>query len=232
MAYSSKNSLGAGIPRKYPMDTPWSFALIFALPLLAMLLIYYSRGYLKRIPLLLVNIKAAHKEYREGQQNLNRTLSLLAWFSLVPATFLIIYLLRNYASSLEHNVGLSAIPIVVGIILAYIALKHSVLYIASVLTFSKEFTRELLYNGGLFVGAWGFISFFFVLLLFIYDGKQLDILLYIVALLCILFILLYLVRTLQLFLTEKISLFFWILYLCTLEISPVLLVINYLYPTK
>lgn len=224
---------GEGIQREYPLGSSWAFLPVIGVILLALLLIRYTRGYLSQLFTLVISHKAAQKQYRSNLQNFNRILLMLMLFSIVPATIFITYVLNSFPNQLSIDIGYELFIVVGAFLLAFSVLKSIILSIAGVLTYEERLIQELRYNGRIFVGVWGITVLPFIILLTVSDNHEDKLILfYIIVGLCILLYILYLIRSLQLFISEKVSTFFWILYLCTLELLPVLLVFDYLFPFR
>ena len=227
------SSTKEGIPREYPLGNSWAFLPMIGVILLALLLLRYTRNYFGQLFLLLISNKAAHKQYKSNLQNFNRTLLILTLFSVVPVTILGTFILNNFPNQLIVEEGYQLYLIVGGFFLAFCLFKSIVLSIAGVLTYEEGLVQELRYNSRVFAGAWGIVVLPFILLLVLNDSEVDKITFFlIIIILSILLYILYLIRSFQLFYVEKVSIFFWILYLCTLELLPALLVFNYLFPFR
>ena len=226
---------GEGIAREYPLGSSWAFLPIIGVLLLALLLLRYTRGYLSQLSLLLISYKRAHKQYKSNLQSFNHTLLALMLFSVVPAAILISYVLNTFSNQLIVNIDVDyeLYLIVGGFFLGFSVLKGFILSVAGILTYEEKLIQEMRYNSRIFLGAWGIVILPFVILLVVGDNEANKLILpYITLGLSILLYILYLIRTLQLFFSERVSIFFWILYLCTLELLPILLVFDYLFPFK
>ena len=228
-------TMGDGTPREHPLSGSWAFIPVIGVLLLVLLLLRYTRGYLGRLLMLLVSDKRASKQYQSNFQNFNHTLLALVMFAIVPSTMLATYILNTFPNQLTagNNFGYELYLVAGGFLLGLFALKSLVLSIAGVLTYEEKLIHKLRYNGRIFAGAWGITAVSFVILLTITDSEANKLIcFYTTAALTILLIILYLIRSFQLFFSKKVSVFFWILYLCTLELLPVLLVFDYLFPFR
>lgn len=233
LSYHTRNStVGVGTPRAYPLGTSWYYLPFLLLPLIALLILRYTRGYLKQLPILLVSTKAAEKLQKSNMQNFNRMLSLLSAFAFVPACSLSLHILRSYPNSYQNEPSLRLLSYLLAFFVAWVLVKKVVLWFCGVLTYSQGLIRERNYNARIFFGSWGLFVFPLILLLTMNEDGGTDAVLTTVYISCCAFFILYMFRTLQLFLSERVSLFFWILYLCALEILPILLVLDYLFPIR
>ncbi len=226
---------GEGIARKHPLGNSLAFLPVIGVLLLALLLLRYTRGYLSQLLLLLISYKRAHKQYKSNLQIFNRTLLALALFSIVPAAILITYILHTFPNQLTIDIGVNyeLYLIVGGLFLGFTVLKGFILSIAGALTCEEKLIQELRYNSRIFLGSWGIIILPFVILLAVSNDEPNKLtIFYIIISISILLYILYLIRGFQLFLAEKVSIFFWILYLCTLELLPMILVFDYLFPFR
>lgn len=224
---------GDGLTREYPLGDSWAFIPLIGVLLLALLLLRYTRGYLSKLFLLLISKKTTHKQYKANIQNFNRILFIITLFSIVPATIFTVYILNTYPNQLDINAGYEIYLIVAGFFLAYSIIKGLILTIAGVLTYSQSLIHELRYNSRIFLGSWGIIALSFILLLTLNENEEDKAIFFlIVSGISIFLFILYLARSLQLFVSEKVSILFWILYLCVLELLPALLVFDYLFPFK
>lgn len=224
---------GEGIPREYPLGSSWAFLPVIGVLLLALLLLRYTRGYLNQLFTLVVSQKSARKQYKSDLQSVNRILLLLTLFAVIPATILAGYVVSYFPNQLSIAADYKLYLIIAAFIFAYSILKSIILFVAGILTYEEKLIQELRYSSRIFIGAWGVTVLPFIVLLAVNDNEADKLVFfYIVVGLSILLFTLYLIRSLQLFISEKISIFFWILYLCMLELLPVLLVFDYLFPFR
>ena len=112
--------------------------------------------------------------------------------------------------------------------LVYILYKYIITGLTGLFSGTFKLFREYLYNSFLFLKLLGVVYFPLVILIaYVYALPQSVIVIISVAVL-MLTIILWLIRTIQLFIQKGVSIFLMILYLCALEILPILLLIKFL----
>ncbi|MDR0667129.1 MAG: DUF4271 domain-containing protein [Prevotellaceae bacterium] len=113
----------------------------------------------------------------------------------------------------------------VSVLLLKILLLHAIEYVGR----SKDVMQSILYFGQFYLIAYGFSIFPVSLLMVVTPyGPVFNILIIINFAITVIFLLLYFFRIIQILHHAHISIFFLILYLCTLEISPLIVLYGFL----
>ena len=118
--------------------------------------------------------------------------------------------------------------VALGITLVCCLVKTVLMWIIGVVSEASEALMMLHYSGQLCVIAVGILSLPISIILLFAEENLIRAMNVITAIICGLAIILYLIRSFQIFYRAKFSLFFWILYLCTFEAAPFLVLYGFL----
>jgi len=145
----------------------------------------------------------------------------------------IIIALFGYSVAIYYEVipsgfkGISAWLIAVGIISLAVTIRHTVCFVTGAASGQKELFREYLlgiYHSYRFGAVFLFV--FIIMMSYTEILPEKDYILSGIIILCIIY-LIRVIRLLIIFLNRSISIFYLILYLCALEILPVLIIVKY-----
>ncbi|MDR3180963.1 MAG: DUF4271 domain-containing protein [Prevotellaceae bacterium] len=176
----------------------------------------------------LIHFHVAQKQFEENSVLIANIRRFLLIFSQVCLSFFLFLAIRYYDAFPAH---LTTAQVYVFILLSFFVfyiLKTFLLRILGFLTETETAMRMMGYYGQLYAIAGG-IMLFPLTLLFFNTYSPFCKLLIVTGLICALVMaLLYLVRSFQIFISYKLSVFFWILYLCTFEFAPFLFIWKYI----
>jgi hypothetical protein len=118
--------------------------------------------------------------------------------------------------------------VILSSLLVFYIVKTSLLRVLGFLTETETAMRMMGYYGQLYAITGGLVLFPVTMLFFNTYSSFCNPLI-IIGLTCsLVIILLYVVRSFQIFISHGLSVFFWILYLCTFEIAPFLFIWKYI----
>ena len=212
-----------GKERKISTSDEWALALILILWMIFASVRVGSPKYLGQIFGSLVNFNAASRLFRQaGYRTMFGAFRLDTIFHLILP--LAVYQIAQY-----FKVGISDYPTIVffvGLFIvlnSYLFIKFFIYRIVGYIMMLKDQTEELIFNNKLYFRALGFILMPIVTIHAILEQTNF-ITIWIMAVLIILIYIAAVFRSFYLGYYKDISIFYLILYLCTLEILPLLLI--------
>jgi hypothetical protein len=189
---------------------------------------HYIRRFFRVSALGLLYFHVAQKQFKENSLLIAYVRRILLIFSMTSISFFILLIVRYHVFLPNHlTAGQFYLVILAGLLVFYI-LKSILLRIIGLLAQAELPMRLMAYYGQLYVIAGGIFLFPIIILFFNESIMWCNILIIIGISISGLLVLFYLIRTLQIFVSSRISLFFWILYLCTFEIAPFLFIYKYI----
>jgi hypothetical protein len=176
----------------------------------------------------LIHFHVAQKQFEENSVLIANIRRLLLLFGLVCVSFFLFLAVRYYDGFPAHlTVAQVYILILFSLLVFYVA-KTFLLRALGFLTETETAMRMVGYYGQLYAIAGGLILFP-ITMLFFNSYSSFCKPLVIIGLVCVLvMVLLYIIRSFQIFMSHKLSVFFWILYLCTFEFAPFLFIWKYI----
>ncbi|MDR0737897.1 MAG: DUF4271 domain-containing protein [Prevotellaceae bacterium] len=176
----------------------------------------------------LIHFHVAQKQFEENSVVIANIRRMLLIFSQICISFFLFLTIRYYDVFPNH---LTAAQVYILILLSFFALyilKTLLLRVLGFLTETETAMRMMGYYGQLYAISGGLILFPLTILFFnTYSSLCKPLVL--IGLVCsLVVILLYLIRSFQIFISYKLSVFFWILYLCTFEFAPFLFIWKYI----
>ncbi len=169
----------------------------------------------------LLSLRVQQKQFKENSLLMRNIRQVLFLFSLLILSFWIYLLLSQYGGQLTMATW-QLYFLVFGGALIYFILKAGVMWLIGTVSDSAEALSMLAYSGQLCVIAAGILLFPLSIMLLLGSERTRYTVNMVIAIVCALSFLLYFIRSFQIFHRAKFSLFFWILYLCTFEIVPFL----------
>jgi hypothetical protein len=176
----------------------------------------------------LIHFHVAQKQFEENSILIANIRRLLLIFSQICISFFLFLTIRYYNVFPDHLSTVQVYLLILAAFFAFYILKALLLRILGFLTETEAAMRMIGYYGQLYTISSGMMLFPLTILFFnTYSSFCKP--LVIIGLVCVLIvILLYLVRSFQIFISYKLSVFFWILYLCTFEFAPFLFIWKYI----
>jgi hypothetical protein len=174
------------------------------------------------------SFREARKIYQSRSLNFKRFASLSTIFYLITFTVFLVLLVQKYAGNTVKELGiLLSYLAAFGLLLGLYMLRIWAWKILGNVSRNSELFKELGFNHLVFYAIFS-LSIFPLQIVASYTIKSaslffIQLSIYIISIILLLFI----VRTLRLFLSYRVSFFFWFLYFCTLEILPVLLALHF-----
>jgi hypothetical protein len=115
-----------------------------------------------------------------------------------------------------------------GMVAGFFLLRIFVCWLIGLISNEKQLFSDIIHSQVLFFAAMGFaIAPIILLKNFCVEAFTMSLFILLCALLLLIFVL-YFFRTIRIFMQENNSIFFWILYFCTIEILPIILTIKFL----
>jgi hypothetical protein len=176
----------------------------------------------------LVHFHVAQKQFEENSILILNIRRFLLLFSQVSISFFMFLIIRYYGAFPEHLTVVQVYVMILLFLWGFYIIKTLLLRVLGFLTETGTAMRMMGYYGQLYAISGG-ITLFPVTMLFFNTYSPFCKVLIIFGLSCsLVIILLYLVRSFQIFISHRLSVFFWILYLCTFEIAPFLFIWKYI----
>lgn len=159
--------------------------------------------------------------------------SLIAYYLRLPLmllsagilAFVLFVIIRDYVGLL---IGLEGYLLILAALIAFYLLKTILLYIIGYLSETLPTLKIIIYYSQLHIITGSLLLFPLLMLLFNKEGLWSTVLMVVVITICVLTFLSYLLRCWQIFSAASIPVFFRILYLCTLEFVPFLIIYKYI----
>ena len=174
----------------------------------------------------LISFHTLQKQYKENSLLLRNIKQVLLVFSLFMISFWLYLLLTIYTPLTLNSWYLYFAAF--GLTLVCFLAKTVLMWIIGVVSKAPEALMLLHLSGQLCVIAVGILSLPISIILLFADENLIRAINIITAIIWGLAIILYLIRSFQIFYRAKFSLFFWILYLCTFEAAPFLVLYSFL----
>jgi hypothetical protein len=176
----------------------------------------------------LIHFHIAQKQFGENSILITNIRRMLLLFTQASLSFFLFLVIRHRGIAFLDFTPLQTYLVLLLSILVFYILKTILLRILGFFTETGTAMRMIGYYGQLYAISGAIILFPLTMLLFNIDEPAYKPLIAI-GLVCILLLaLLYTVRCFQIFISFRLSVFFWILYLCTFECAPFLLMWKYI----
>lgn len=130
---------------------------------------------------------------------------------------------RIAAAALPDGAGMPwgmLVAAAVATVAAVTVLQFAVVYVSGLLVLQKDAARELLFIKKIYASIVAVAVTPAVFVFFPVAGGDVEVFLYIIGIEIVIISVMFLVRTFKFFVSQKISIFYWILYLCTVEALP------------
>jgi hypothetical protein len=191
----------------------------------------HVRSFLGLLATSLFSFRRLEKQYKENSLFVAVTTRIMLGFAIISIGFGS-WLLWPFHLVWDGQIAPApayVLAILTGGIGGFLLLKMLLLYAIEYVSQSKEVMHTILYFGRFYLIAYGFLLFPVSLLMVATpSGAVFNMLIIITLVITGLFLLLYFLRIIQILLNARVSIFFLILYLCTLEISPFILLYGFL----
>lgn len=211
------------VPKQKTQFIPdWSISAILLLLILLASIRNASETYLPQIFQSIFNKKVAIRLFREKVSTLfNISFRLDLFYTVVSGLF--IYQVVDYYSEFSINESMLYCGLIIVAFSIYTALKFLLYRISGVIFDISAEIREYLFHAKTGNRVMGIILFPVVLFLFIIQGNFTELLLYIGIILTVILAIINILRGMIIIAEKVFSVYYLILYLCTLEILPILL---------
>jgi hypothetical protein len=176
----------------------------------------------------LIHFHVAQKQFEENSLLIVNIRRILTLFSQVCVSFFLFLIIRYYDRFPDHLTSVQVYILILSSLWVFYILKTFLLRILGFLTGADAAMRMMGYYGQLYFISSGIILFPIAILFFNTYSSFCKTLIVVGLISLLLIVLLYIVRSFQIFISHKLSGFFWILYLCTFEIAPFLFVWKYI----
>ena len=207
-------------------NTDWTFGIIvLALIIIASVRII-SSSYLKQLFNATVNFPTASRLFREKTFNLLHASFRLDVLFYVVMSLFVYQILSFFGVSFYPTMPLLTYLICVGGVIGYMVIKRSFLIFISTITESRTEISEYLFNLNVYNRVLGIILFPISLVIAFAPIGNIEVLLIVGAFMVIVFWGMSLLRGSKILLKKHFSIFYLILYLCTLEFLPLLVILK------
>lgn len=170
----------------------------------------------------LISFHEAHKTYQSRSLGFKRFETYSALFYLLTVTVFTVLIAQKFAGSFIRDLGIFlAYLLFLGSITVLFFLKKLVMSVVANISRRKDLFDELKFSHQIFCTAIALSLFPLQVIASYSDFSVASIFIYTSIYLVIILLILYSVRSLRLFLSYRVSFFFWFLYFCTLEMLPV-----------
>jgi hypothetical protein len=176
----------------------------------------------------LMRFHVAQKQFEENSMLILNTRRLLLLLSLVCISFFLFLIIRHYDAFPDHLTVAQVYAVILSTLLVFYIVKTFLLRVLGFLTETEPTMRMVGYYGQLYAISGGLLLFPITMLFFNTYSSFCNSLIVIGLVCSLVIILLYLIRSFQIFISHGLSVFFWILYLCTFEIAPFLFIWKYI----
>jgi hypothetical protein len=212
------------VPNQKTQFVPdWSIAIILILFILLASIRSASETYIPQIFQSIFNKKVATRLFREKVSTLfHITFRLDIFFLLVFGLF--IYQIVNHYSEFSFNESIIYCGLIVVVFAFFMATKFTLYRISGTIFDTVSETREYIFHAKTGNRVMGLILFPVVLFLFLVKGNYAEYLLYFGIALVIILNIISILRGMVIIAQKVFSVYYLILYLCTLEILPLLIV--------
>ncbi len=202
--------------------------IILSLLFLFFLSFRYIRHFMQIALPEMIHFHIAQKHFEESSVLIAYIRQFLFLLSMALASFFFFVIIK-YETTVINNEWdeIRTYLIILAILLALYFLKSLVLYFVAFLSNTKNTMRMIRYYAQIYIIIGGLILLPSIVLYFNFENPLYNILLISELSICAFLFLLYFFRTLQIFIASGLSIFLWLLYLCTLEIVPYLIIYKF-----
>ena len=176
----------------------------------------------------LIHFHVAQKQFEENSVLLANIRRVLLIFSQICLSFFLFLIIRYYGVFPDHLTAAQVYVLILLSLFVFYLLKTLLLRVLGFLAETETAMCMIGYYGQLYAISGGIMLFPFTILFFNTYSPFCKLLIFIGLACSLVIVLLYLVRSFQIFISYKLSVFFWILYLCTFEFAPFLFILKYI----
>jgi hypothetical protein len=176
----------------------------------------------------LIHFHVAQKQFEENSALIANMRRVLLVFSQMCIAFFLFLLIRYYGAFPDYLTTAQVYILILSALFILYILKTALLRVLGFLTETETAMRMMGYYGQLSTISGGIILFPLTALFFNVHSSLCKPFVIIGFMFALAVALLYLVRSFQIFVSYKLSIFFWILYLCTFEMAPFLFIWKYI----
>jgi hypothetical protein len=203
--------------------TSWIISGLLIFYILALIL---SKKYIPLFGIMLFSRKNKNISYHNFSHSFAQTTNVLVAFSMFIVS-VFFYLVEKTANTLQKT-PLELFAVIAIAVCLYVVFKIATIKLVGYISENDELKSKLFAIEIIILSIYGLFSGFFLTLCFASTIKDINIWLTVISAIIILLYLFKLLKIIMLFINEKISLFFLILYLCAIEILPTWLIIDFL----
>jgi hypothetical protein len=176
----------------------------------------------------LIHFHIAQKQFEENSVLITNIRRLLLFFTQASLSFFLFLVIQYYGIASPHLTPVQVYLIILLSIFVFYIFKTFLLRILGFFTETDTAMRMIGYYGQLYAISGAIMLFPIAMLLFNTNSSFCKPLIVIGLVCALIFALLYIVRCFQIFISYRLSVFFWILYLCTFECAPFLFIWKYI----
>ncbi|HOP03285.1 MAG TPA: DUF4271 domain-containing protein [Tenuifilaceae bacterium] len=187
----------------------------------------YSYGYLKGIIQAAFSLYNAGKIHRDGSLMRRRVHFILDANMFLITSLLFVYIIDYFHFSIPLNTPKWILVLVIfSALVSFYLIKRILLFAIANLSQTKAEIKELTFNQSIYTRILGLVLVPLAFILFYSQGLVASIVLYTLLVTVIIALIMRITRTFQLFISKGFSIFYFVLYLCALEITPLLIVVK------
>ena len=203
--------------------TNWSIVTLVILFIILASIRTSSEKYVIQIFQSIFNRKIATRLYREKVSTIAHVSFRLDMFFIVVSG-LFIFQITNYIMQFQSRISLIIFALCLGLFLAYIIIKFLLYRISGAIFDANSETREYIFYAKTGNRIMGLILFPIVVSLFFVQGKPAEFLFITGGIIILILNIISMLNGVKVIAEKVFSVYYMILYLCTLEILPLLLV--------
>lgn len=220
----NEHTLHAGYASNINRETnSWILAGLLAVYVLILVL---SKKYVAAFFEILFPTKSKNVAYSYFTRSFIFSINILALFSIFVIT-VFVYLFKSNAQSLNQS-PLEFLAIAIAVVFAYVAFKTLCIKIIGSVSENNELKSKIYAIETAVLSMYGPLSGLFLIFCFLNRNYAINAWLIVISTVFLLLFLLKIFKITMIFINEKISSFFLILYLCAFEILPVWLIVDFL----
>ncbi|MFO7655764.1 MAG: DUF4271 domain-containing protein [Bacteroidales bacterium] len=204
------------------LNIDWVFWIFIIVAFLFIWIQLFYRKYVVNLFNSVVSFQASSKLYNEKNIVIRRVSLVLNFIFVISISLLLLRISVFYNQIPEEYDKISFFLIVLNILILYMVVKTILVKLVGYIFLQGNLVNDYLHNANIYNKSLGIILIPFLFASFYTNSKVAEILLYIIVLIYFFSLIFKIIRGFQIIIKYDIFIFYSILYLCTLEILPLL----------